>query len=497
MSFCLNFPLFAVVMCLSSSVISSALSHKNARRVSVVLCLAVTLMNAAVLAYTVSTGTETEYLMGHYPHPWGNELRIGPAEALAASVFSAVLLLICLGGDNSISGHTDERKRHFWYVMADLILASLNVLVYTNDIFTGYVFVEISTLSSCGILMIRENGKSLLACTRYLIFSLVGSGLFLLGVIFLYGITGHLLMPELNETLNALWESGQYRVPLLTAVCLITIGLSVKSGLFPFHLWMSDTYGAASAASSGILSGLISKGYIFLLIKIIRDVFGTRVFYSSGMQNVLLGLGMAGIILGSVEAIRENNIFRMLAYSSAAQIGYIYMGLGLSPALGTAAALYHIFTHALTKPLLFMSASELSDASGGGTKFRNLQGAGYAAFPAGIFFTFGSLSMIGIPVTAGFISKYMFGAAAFESIHEKMIPVIIVLAVSTVLNTLYFARTVIRIYSRRSGALAELPAFRSGPRFTLSCSVLCVLNLALGICAGPVISLLTEALSLF
>ena len=271
--------------------------------------------------------------------------------------------------------------------MVDLVLAALLALLYTNDLFTGYVFIEICTIASCGILMIRQIGRTTLAAVRYMIFSLIGSGLFLIGVVFLYAQTGHLLMPNLKTAVAALWASGQYRTPLLTAICLITLGLCIKSGLFPFHFWMPDTYGYSTPCSAGILSGLVSKGYIFLLIKIIFDVFGTEVFYASGMQTVLYVFGVAGMVFGSISAMRENDIFRMIAYSSAAQIGYIYMGIGLSPELGTAAALFHILTHAITKPALFLSASRLSEASGGRKRFKALQGAAHRNPCAGAAFS--------------------------------------------------------------------------------------------------------------
>lgn len=116
---------------------------------------------------------------------------------------------------------------------------------------------------------------------------------------------------------------------------------------------MPDTYGSATPTSSGILSGLISKGYIFLLIKIIYRCFGTEVFYNSGVNNVLFLFGVLGMIFGSIAAIRENDINRMTAFSSAAQIGYIYMGIGINAELGMIAAVFHILTHAFYKAPCF------------------------------------------------------------------------------------------------------------------------------------------------
>lgn len=495
MSFCVNFPLFCVVACLLCAVISSVVKDRAARLISIGLALAVLLCNLALLLYILSVGSPVTYLMGHYPHPWGNELRISILEPLFTLAFSAVLLLCLIGGRKHIKDDLQVQKRNLYYVMADLVLSALLVLAYTNDIFTGYVFIEICTLSSCGLLMIRQIGRTTLASIRYMIFSLLGSGLFLLGVVVLYSVTGQLLMPNLKETISSLYASGDYRIPLMSAICLMTVGLAIKSGLFPFHFWMPDTYGCATPASSGILSGLVSKGYIFFLIKIIYDVFGTEVFYASGMQNVLYAFGALGIVVGSVSALRENDISRMIAYSSAAQIGYIYMGIGISRDLGVTAALYHILTHAMTKPALFLAAARLSDTADGKKQFKALQGAGWANRAAGAFFTFEAFSMIGLPLTMGFISKYLFALSAFHA-NVKMIPTLVVLAVSTVLNTLYFARTVIRLYDRQETELKPLKA-KKQLSYVFAALTLALVNLGCGVFVRPLIGLLSKGLDLF
>jgi len=494
MEFFVNFPLFSVVLSLMCSVVCSVIPGKAARRLSLFLTAVSAVMSACVLALTVKTGESVTYMMGHYPHPWGNELHFGILEPLFVSVFSLVLMFCVIGGKKQLIEDLQENRHSLYYVMVCLINASLTVLVYTGDLFTGYVFIEICTIASCGLLMIRQIGRTTLASVRYMIFSLVGSGMFLFGVTILYNITGHLLMPNLKETVAELWATGLYRTPLTTSICLITLGLSIKSGLFPFHFWMPDTYGVATPCSSGILSGLVSKGYTFLLIKVVFDVFGTDVFYASGVHNVLYGLGFLGIIAGSLSAMHENDIFRMTAFSSAAQMGYIYMGIGISPTYGVTAALFHILTHALTKPLLFLSAAQLSDCTGGGRAFRRLQGAAHTDLCAGAAFSIGAFSMIGIPLTMGFISKYLFAVSAFNA-NVKLIPTLIVLAISTVLNTFYFARTVIRLYNKPNTTPVRV---RMGEQksFVFSAAMFCVINLVLGVCAQPIVSLIEEGLKL-
>ena len=495
MSFAVNLPLFCIVASLVCSVISSVLDGKYARRLSMCLSFAVAVCSLLVLGMVLQNGEPVTYIMGHFPHPWGNEIRMGILESFFSFIFATVMFLCMKGAKIRLTQDLEESKRQFYFVMTDLIQASLLVLVYTNDIFTGYVFIEICTLASCGILMIRQTGRTTLASVRYMIFSLIGSGLFLLGVTILYNITGHLLLPSLHEAAAQLWQAGEYRIPLTSSICLITVGLAIKSGLFPFHYWMPDTYGCATPCSSAILSGLVSKGYIFFLLKVIFSGFGTEVFYGSGVQNVLFVFGICGMIFGSIGAIRENDIFRMLANSSAAQIGYVYLGIGISPEAGVIGALFHILTHAVTKPVLFLSASRLSDAAGGSKRFKDLQGSGYAFPLAGFAFSLGALSMIGIPMTMGFMSKYLLAVAGLE-VSVKAVPTLLALALSTILNTFYFARTIIRLYTPGT-PLSSATVWKAQAPFGLSAICFSLLNLAAGIFASPLIGLLRQGLEYF
>ncbi len=495
MAFSVNFPLFAIVLCLVCSVVSSVLSGRAARRLSLALCAVVAVGMGMLLAYGMRTGVGTTYLMGHYPHPWGNELYFGVLEPLLLCAFSVVMGLCLLGGRKHLIEDLEDGKHRMYYVMSDLVLSALIALATTNDIFTGYVFIEICTISSCGLLMIRQIGRTTLASIRYMIFSLIGSGLFLLGVILLYAITGHLLMPNLKEAIGKLYASGQYRIVLLSAISLITVGLAIKSGLFPFHFWMPDTYGYATPASGGILSGLVSKGYVFFLLRVIFRVFGTDVFYRSGVSNILYVFGAIGIVAGSISALREKDVFRMIAYSSAAQIGYVYMGIGISPRLGVLAALFHILTHAITKPPLFLSAAQLSDTANGRLR-ANWRGAGHRNRIAALTFSICAFSMIGIPLTMGFVSKYRFAAAAFER-TALIVPTLIVLALSTILNGWYFMRVIIALYlpvNRDDGA--QRSALRKQGVYAISAIVFVLMNIVCGVAAEPLVLLLERGLGL-
>ena len=492
MAFFWNFPFISIVLSLLCAVITFLLKGRAAKRVTLALNLSCILLSLGTLVRNLQLG-EFTFIMGHYTAPWGNEIRAGLIEPLFALIFTCVLMLSIMAIREE--KYIEDSKLNLFFIMSDLIQAAIMALAYTNDIFTAYVFIEICTIASCGLLMIRDTGKTIVAATRYMIFALLGSGFFLIGIILLYDITGHLLMPNIKEAVAVLWETGNYRLPLLITVGLIVTGLGIKSGMFPFFFWMPDTYGYASPDASSILSGVVSKIYILLLIKIIYSVIGAEVFFAMGIKHILLVFGICGMMIGSVLAIRERQLDRMIAYSSAAQIGYIYMGIGMGE-LGMIPAMLHIVAHALTKPLLFVTAARLSAVSGGSKRFYELAGSGYRCPISGACFTIGALSMVGIPGLVGFASKLYFAEAALVSNMNILVPVLIALAVSTLLNAGYYLRAVICIYSKGNRKLLSGTAVKERPIFLMSCIAFSVIIFILGIYPGYLADIIKAGLEI-
>jgi multicomponent Na+:H+ antiporter subunit D len=495
-----NFPFFSIIIAMFSGIVSSVLSAKKARNLTVAAITATTVMSACVLADRLAAGESYTFMMGHFPAPWGNEIRVGVLEGLTALLFGIVMLLAVIGGMDHTAVDVEESKQNLFYIMIDLMLSSLLALVYTNDLFTAYVFVEINTIAGCGLIMIRQIGRSLTSAIRYMVMSSLGSGLFLIGLSLLYDVTGQLLMSPAKEVVAQIEADGRYAVPMLVIMAVISVGLAIKSGLYPFHTWIPDTYGYATPTASAILSGLVSKGYIFLLIKIFFRVLGEENVIASQMINVLFVFGICGMMMGSIHAIRETDTRRMIAYSSVAQIGYIYMGIGLGTRAGMVAAVFHIFSHSATKALLFISAVGLYEVSGDKKDYRSLRGAGYRNPMAGIGFTVGAFSMVGFPMLSGFISKLLFASTALQSPH-KMLPTLIALAISTVLNAIYFLRLVISLYSRRdpNAAGSEVTETVMTSSWKLRFVIICfiVLNLVLGLYSQPIVSAISRGLSMF
>ena len=503
MEFVQNVPFFCIMLSMFSGTVSSVLPKKWARRLNIAMLSMVIAMSAWLLLYLVQSGIGSfTYMMGHFPAPWGNELRVGILEAGMALFFSVIMLLSVLGGRKKLDGEVESTKHNIYYILCNLLLSSLLALVYTNDLFTAYVFVEINTIAACGLIMIRQNGRCIEAAVRYMIMSLLGSGLLLLGICMLYDLTGHLLMENIKEQVDIIMESGTYRVPMLITIGVITVGLAIKSALFPFHSWVPDAYGYSTVSSGAILSSLVSKGYIFLLFKLFYRVIGFEHIANSQILTLLFLFGLCGMVFGSISAIWEKDIRRMIAFSSVAQIGYIYMGLGLGTEAGVVAAIFHVLAHSATKSLLFISAIGLTDVSGGSRSFFELTGSGYRNKAAGVGFLVASLSMVGIPIFSGFVSKLLFAEAAVLVPDWKLLPTLIVLAVSTVLNAIYFLKTVVRIYTpANKDEVKEKGYFcLKFPEQKVYCGTIVLfilVNLVLGMASQPIIALIAEGLHHF
>ena len=495
MGFAYNFPAISMILAMAAAIVCSGMKGKWARRLSYFVVSAEIILSVGALYLCHTTQQVYIYKMGRFSAPWGNEIRFATLECLISSFFCVIMLLALIGGAKHLDTQVDPFKENLYYVLLNLLLASLLALVYTNDLFTAYVFIEINTISGCGLIMIRERGKTLEAAVRYMIMSLIGSGMFLFGMCILYDITGQLLMQPIRDAVLNLYATGQYRLPLTMAIVFMGVGLAVKSALFPFHSWVPDAYGYSTTTSAAILSSLVSKGYIVLLIKLIYRVIGYEVIAKSGLFDVLFVFGLCGMIFGSVSAINENNISRMIAYSSVAQIGYIYMGIGLASEEGIVASIFHIMSHGATKCLLFIASYGLIKVSFDSRKFIDLQGAGYRNKIAGVAFSVGSLSMVGVPMFSGFISKILFAQSGVHVSTNRMLPTLICLAISTILNVIYFMKTVIRIYTPEPNCRIT-EKFKDNIGYGVACILLIALNIYLGLSSEPIVNAIVEGLGL-
>ena len=495
-----NLPFFSIVACMLTGIFTSLVHDgKRAFHIHCTLLCIVAAAQSYVLSQVLRSKLSFDYQVGIIGHPWGNELRVGPLEATLALTFTLVMLLCVLGGWEDLQHDVHPDKLSLYFVMCDLMLASLMALVYTNDLFTAYVFIEINTIASCALVMAKDNGLTIAATMRYMVMSLLASGLFLFGLSLLYWITGQLLIPNIREAIGTLYATGAYAIPLTLILGMMMMGLSVKSALYPFHTWLPDAHGSATTASSAILSGLVLKGYIVLIIKIIYQVVTPEIFNALHLNTVFLVLGVLAMIMGSLNAIMETHVKRMIAYSSVAQIGYIFLGLGLGTTGALLAAVYQILVHAFTKPLLFCCAGELASANWHHKHLYYLRGAAHNAPLAGVGFTLGGLSMVGVPLLGGFAVKFFLADAALAG-SWQLVAALGALAASSVLNAVYYIPVIVNIWSKDlHGDPDPLPGLRRKPvqpAFALSACALGTMAVALGVCVGPVTDVLALGIQL-
>lgn len=489
-----NIPFFSIFLAMFCGIITPLVKNgRIARRIHGVMVFIIMILSAILLVNVVENHETFTFMMGHFPAPWGNELRAGPLEALMALTFSVVMFLTVTGGSEFIYQDVVPEKQNLYFIMLNALFGAMLALVYTNDIFTAYVFIEINTIASCALIMAKGTAQAMVGTTHYLVISLLGSGLFLLGVCILYSITGHLLMPQMKEAIVNLMATGEYHFPLLVVTGFMFIGIAIKSALFPFHSMLPGAYSAAVPTSSAILSGLVLKSYIILGIKLVYGVFSVDVMHQLKIVDVLFVFGLAGMVMGSLYAMRETRMKRMLAYSSVAQIGYIYMGIGLGTRIGMTAACFHILAHAITKTMLFICCGRMVSDSGNKEQILYLKGAGLRNPLAGIGFTVGALSMVGVPLTAGFISKLYFASASVYA-PGKMAAVLVVLAISMILNALYFLPSTIAIWTPAKAEGQERPAI--SPTFGIAVVLFIVANITLGIWYRPFIQIIEMGISL-
>ncbi len=389
--------------------------------------------------YYVQVHGDFKYRMGHFDAPWGIEFSIGTLESMMAILFTIVSFFIIWYSLYSIEKDIKEKKVCLYYVLVNILIASLLGIVFTNDIFNAFVFIEVSTLASCGIIVVKDKKENIKATIKYVVLSSLGSGLVLMGIAFLYSITGNLNMDFMHSELIKNWMD--YEKVILLSIGLFTIGLGVKGAMFPLHVWLPDAHSSAPTSSSAMLSSLVVKAFVLLFIKIIYRIFGTDIISNIHVLDLILILGSIGMIMGSVFAIFQKDLKRVIAYSSVAQMGYIFFGIGLGNKLGLAISIFHIIGHALTKSALFLSVGSMMEKTG--KKVSDLKGIGKEMPITLALFTLGALSMIGIPILPGFLSKWNFAIASIQSGRLYLLTIILV---SSLLNIVYYSPIVINGY---------------------------------------------------
>lgn len=393
------------------------------------------------LFYVMQFGVQKYVFAGWFP-PIGIEYIYDHLAAFIILLINIVSLIVITHSGIVINNEL-KGKQTPYYTIVFLLLCGFNGMVLTGDLFNLYVFIEISSLSGYALLGIGDK-KAPVAAFRYLIIGTVGASFYLLGLGFLYMISGTLNMADMALILPEIIGSQT----VIVALILMVVGIGLKAAIFPMHGWLPDVYTYSPSSSTSLIAPIGTKVSAYVLLRILYYVFETDfVSIELPLTELLCIFASIGIIYGSVLAIAQTELKRMLAYSSIAQIGYIVLGIGLANPLGIIGAVLHIVNHAFMKGGLFLIAANLrtkighSDISKFDSSLRKKMPWTMAVF------TICALSMIGIPPLAGFFSKWYLVLATIDSKSYFYLAVILF---SSLLNAVYFFRILEKVYLGKS-----------------------------------------------
>ena len=348
------------------------------------------------------------YAIGSWPPPWGIEYRVDALNAFVLVLVSLVGTVVMPYARVSIAAELPREQEYLFFALYCLCLTGLLGITITGDVFNLFVFLEISSLSTYVLIALGRKRKALVAAYQYLVMGTIGATFYVIGIGLLYLMTGTLNLADLADRLQAV-KDGR---PVLAALAFITVGIGLKLALFPLHQWLPNAYAYAPSVVTAFLAATATKVSVYVLIRFYFGVFGERlVFRVLPFGELLLVLSIIAVVTMSLVAVFQSDLKRMFAYSSVAQIGYITLGISLDNAAGLTGALAHLFNHGLTKGALFLLAGGIALGWGDDLLPRRPRQA-HAADPFGIVLA--GLSLIGVPATAGFTTKWYLVLGALE-----------------------------------------------------------------------------------
>lgn len=389
----------------------------------------------------VSGGMVISYAMGGWEPPWGIEYRIDSLNAFVLLLVSGIAATTLGFARKSIEKEITVQSHPVFYAAFLLCLAGLLGITITGDAFNLFVFLEISSLSSYILISFGKDRRALTAAFQYLIMGTIGATMLLIGIGFLYMMTGTLNMADLAARLPDVMDTNTVRA----AFAFIIVGLSIKLALFPLHIWLPNAYGYAPSVVTVFLAATSTKVALYALIRFIFTIFGAEfAFGEMPLQLALLFLAVLAVFSGSLSAIFQTNIKHVLAYSSIAQIGYMMIGIALVSVAGLSAGILHLFNHAIMKGCLFMAAGCVYYRHGS-ARIEDFKGLGKTMPWTMAAFVIGGLGLIGMPLTAGFISKWYLITAALEHGATGLVIIAVVLG-GSLLAVAYIWRVVEAAY---------------------------------------------------
>jgi multicomponent Na+:H+ antiporter subunit D len=450
-----NSPVLIPLLFLSMGILTPVLAMKK-DGVARVIALLASFTSVVIAVYNVfkiiNVGMPIHYRLGDWVPPIGIEYVLDHLNAFVILVVNGIAFLVLIHAKKVIDRELPGKEVPY-YATVLLLLCGFNGILITGDLFNLYVFLEISSLTLYGLIAVGEKQASV-AAFRYLIMGTIAGCFYLLGVGFLYTQTGSLNMADTAAILQTMLD----RPVVLMALGLMTLGMGIKMAIFPLHGWLPDAYTYAPSTSSALIAPTGTKVGAYVVIRLFYFVFGvTYVSHILPITHIIAWLSACGIIYGSIMAIAQKELKRMLAYSSVAQVGYIGLGIGLANPLGLIGAVLHVLNHAFMKACLFLVAGNFRFKLGHSNIFK-LEDSIRKKMPWTMAaFSVAALSMVGLPPMAGFFSKWYLALGTIKSTGSSWTGWIflVTILVSSLLNAVYFFRVLEKVYMKPMGKIPK------------------------------------------
>lgn len=425
------------------------------------------------------------YPFGGWAPPLGIEWVLDGLSSILTLLLSFIGMVVAVYAGPTVHKKLPTKVTPF-YTLVLFLMSGLTGMVLAGDFFNLFVFLEVASLSGYALVAVGED-RALLAAFRYLILGTIGASFYLLGVGYLYAATGTLNMADLSQYLSQV----PYSKTVLLGLAFIAVGLSIKMALFPLHGWLPDAYAYAPDAVSTLMAPLVTKVPLYALIRIAFWVLGVEALRDRFPLMVFLGwMGASATIAGTILAFMQPDFKRMLAYFSVSEIGLIMVGISVVNPTALTGAILHIINHAFMMACLFSVAGAAIHRHGIGKVFELSQLRGKMPWTLTAF-TIAFLSMIGIPPTGGFFSKWHIILGAIEARHYLFASVIVG---SSLLTALYFFRVIQKTFFDGNAKLDPPPLswwrMEAPPAMLFGMGIFALGILLLGIFNAPIISIL-------
>ena len=481
-----NLPILVVLTPLMMSLIVVLISNNFLSWLLTLFTTLFTFIFSLLLYQEVYLHTAISYALGNWVPPLGIEYLIDKVSIIPIIIIALISFLATFFASKIMPAEINNSSISKVYSLWLLAIAGLIGLVTTGDAFNLFVFLEISSLASVALVAMggQKDKQALVAAYNYLILGAIGATFYVIGVGLLYGITGTLNLADLSNRIAEISDNKA----LIAGFGFMVIGIMLKAAVFPLHIWLPRAYAYAPSAVSVLLAATATKASLYILARILFSVFDISdnlVTYT--LQYIILPLSILAMFAGTIMAIYEKDIKRLLAHSSIAQIGYITLAFAIGTKASVAAGFIHLFNHALIKGALFMAITSMGFYINKRITINNLSGLGRAMPITFVCFVICSLSLAGIPLTAGFISKLYIIKA---SISADGIWIAFLILASSALSVVYLWKMIEALWFHES---PKVPNIKEKPEIYIALLMITFLNIYFGLDASIVVNSSFEA----